>query len=228
MTDERRSSAAAPDPHLVMFDIDGTLVDTAGFEADLYEAAVRSVLDVAIDRTWRAYRHVTDGGVLEEIIATADRTADAPDIRRRVKRRFVELTRTHIAAQGAAVREIAGARDLVESLLAEPRARVAVATGGWAETASLKLRAIGLDPERFAMASGSDALVRTQIMRLAEQRALGGVLASRRTYFGDGAWDRNASATLGYEFVAVGGQVAHPIALADLRDRRAIFTLLGL
>jgi phosphoglycolate phosphatase-like HAD superfamily hydrolase len=31
---------------LVMFDIDGTLVDTAGLDGDLYAAAVRSVLGV--------------------------------------------------------------------------------------------------------------------------------------------------------------------------------------
>ena len=34
--------------HLVMFDIDGTLVDSAGFDSELYEEAVRSVLDVEI------------------------------------------------------------------------------------------------------------------------------------------------------------------------------------
>jgi len=30
--------------HLVMFDIDGTLVDSAGFDCELYVEAVRSVL----------------------------------------------------------------------------------------------------------------------------------------------------------------------------------------
>ena len=50
----------------VIFDIDGTLVESAGFEDDLYVAAVRDVLgDVCIRKTWNTYRHVTDTGILK-------------------------------------------------------------------------------------------------------------------------------------------------------------------
>lgn len=54
----------------------------------------------------------------------------------------------------------------------------------------------------------------------------GGVF-ERATYFGDGAWDLRASAELGYDFIAVGGAVAHPVAYADLTDTGAILTRLG-
>ena len=40
--------------HLVMFDIDGTLVDSAGFNAKLYVEAVRGVLNVDIDSDWNS------------------------------------------------------------------------------------------------------------------------------------------------------------------------------
>ncbi len=48
-----------------IFDIDGTLVESSGFEDELYVAAVRDVLgDVCIREEWSTYRHVTDTGVL--------------------------------------------------------------------------------------------------------------------------------------------------------------------
>jgi hypothetical protein len=59
-------------------------------------------------------------------------------------------------------------------------------------------------------------------MRLAAQRALGSAPFRRATYFGDGAWDRRASAELGYDFVAVGRGVAHSVAYDDLSDVEAI------
>ncbi len=53
----------------VIFDIDGTLVESSGFEDDLYVAAVRDVLgDVCIRKTWNTYRHVTDTGILLQIM----------------------------------------------------------------------------------------------------------------------------------------------------------------
>ena len=57
--------------HLVMFDIDGTLVDSAGFDSELYVEAVRSVLNVEIDSDWNAYEHVSDSGILEEVLGRA-------------------------------------------------------------------------------------------------------------------------------------------------------------
>jgi energy-coupling factor transporter ATP-binding protein EcfA2 len=134
--------------------------------------------------------------------------------------------RERVRAPPAAVREIAGARYLVERLLATPGVRVAVATGGWEETARLKLAHVGIDVASLGFASSSDARVRTEIMRLAAQRAMRGAAFGRATYFGDGPWDRRASAELGYEFVAVGNAVAHDVAYADLRDTEAILARL--
>jgi phosphoglycolate phosphatase-like HAD superfamily hydrolase len=213
--------------HLVMFDIDGTLVDSTGFDGDRYAEAVRSVLGVDVDTTWQSYRNVTDSGILEELLDAdvSGRPRDA--LRAAVKDRFVAATRAHLAREPHVLREIAGARALLETLLRAPGVRVAIATGGWAETATLKLRAIGVDPAAIAFATASDAIERTEIMRLAERRALGRQPAGRRTYFGDGAWDQRASAALGYRFIAVGRAVAHDPCFDDFRDCDAVLACLG-
>ena len=207
-----------------MFDIDGTLVDSMGFDAELYARAVRAELgaDVAIDETWRSYRNVTDSGVLEEILAQHASGESADELGPRVHRRFVGLVREYLERNPGTVREIPGAKAFVEALLVTPRVRVAIATGGWAETALMKLCAIGMPVAELSLATSSDARERTRIMQIAERRALAEVVPRRRTYFGDGAWDQRASRELGYEFVAVGQSVVHEPRFDDFSDRDAV------
>ena len=214
--------------HLVMFDIDGTLVDSAGFDTELYVEAVRSVLNVEIDSDWNAYEHVSDSGILEEVLRRVRPDSEHADLAARVQERFVALVGDHVRRAPGAVREIAGAKRLIERLLQLPNVRVGIATGGWEPTAKLKLAHVGIGIERIGFASSTDTRARTDIMRLAAQRALHGAAYTHATYFGDGAWDRRASAELGYDFVAVGGGVSHPIAYADLRDADAILARLKL
>jgi phosphoglycolate phosphatase-like HAD superfamily hydrolase len=207
-----------------MFDIDGTLVDSMGFDVELYVRAIRAELgeDVAIDETWRSYRNVTDSGVLDEILAQRDHGRSTEELRQRVRRRFVGLVADHLARNVGTVHEIPGATALVATLLATRGVRVAIATGGFEETARMKLRAIGLPDEEIAIATSSDAPERTRIMQIAEQRALAGVAPSRRTYFGDAWWDKRASSELGFSFIAVGKTVAHEPRFDDYRDRDAV------
>jgi phosphoglycolate phosphatase-like HAD superfamily hydrolase len=212
--------------HLVMFDIDGTLVDSAGFDGALYAAAVECELGLVVNRNWDVYEHVSDSGVLEQLVREAGRASEHEKLAACVRRRFVTLVHDCLTRSPAAVREIAGASRLVERLLAIPDVRVAVATGGWEETARLKLAHIGIDAQRLGFASSSDACARTEIMRLAARRAMRGAAFDRATYFGDGQWDRRASNELGYEFVAVGNAVPHDVAYADLRDTEAILARL--
>ena len=212
--------------HLVMFDIDGTLVDSAGFEGDFYSEAVESVLNVRVNRNWDVYEHVSDSGILEQVLREAALDGDRAELAACVQRRFVGNVSAFLADNPAALREIEGAKRLVERLLALPGVRVAVATGGWQETARLKLRLVGIDPERLAFASSSDAQARTEIMQLAARRAMQGTAFNRATYFGAGPWDRRASEQLGYDFIAVGKAVAHTHTYDDLRDTDAILARL--
>lgn len=213
---------------LVMFDIDGTLVDSTGFDGRIYAETVDDVLGIVVDRDWSTYPHVTDGGLLDEImlrngIADPDGSRHAA-----VKREFVSRIAGYIRGDPESVREIAGAVALLASLRRRNDCRVAIATGGWFETASLKLRAAGFDLDGVALASSCDAHRRTEIMQIAAGRAIGGLEPRRRTYFGDGAWDRRACAELGWDFVAVGGGVPHPVAFGCFTDRDAILGCLGL
>jgi phosphoglycolate phosphatase-like HAD superfamily hydrolase len=215
--------------HLVMFDIDGTLVDSMRVDSHLYARAVRETLggDVYIDETWRPYAHVTDSGILDEILVKHRFEKPLDELRSSVKRRFVELVRDHLDAGTSILREIRGATALLQELRARPEVRVAIATGGWAETALMKLAAIGVSVDGIGFASSSDAHERTKIMKLAAERALRGVVPMTRTYLGDGAWDQRASAELGYRFIAIGRALEHEPRFDDYRDRDAVLACLA-
>jgi hypothetical protein len=55
--------------HLVMFDVDGTLVKRNGIDDVCFSEAVGEVLGIGqIDTDWSHYSNVTDSGITSEII----------------------------------------------------------------------------------------------------------------------------------------------------------------
>ena len=101
--------------------------------------------------------------------------------------------------------EIPGARELLRALRASPAHAVAMATGGWRQSAEFKLSSAGIHFEDIPLATSNDHHERTAIMEIALAR-LGSGFESV-TYYGDGPWDREAAVQLGWQFVAVGPEL---------------------
>ena len=102
--------------------------------------------------------------------------------------------------------EVPGACDLLQALVASPAHAVAMATGGWRESAELKLRTASIEWAGIPLATSNDHHERTGIMEFALGQ-LGSGFESV-SYYGDGPWDRKACADLGWQFVAVGPDLA--------------------
>jgi beta-phosphoglucomutase-like phosphatase (HAD superfamily) len=113
-----------------MFDIDGTLVDSHGFDGDLFAEAVRRELGIQVDETWQSYRNVTDGGVLAEVLTDYVAAEERRQAYERVKGCFVGLIRDFIASQPRGLLPIAGAPEFIHELRLRPEVAVAFATGG--------------------------------------------------------------------------------------------------
>ena len=187
--------------HAVIFDIDGTLLYSAAVDDALYRQAVREVLgEVTLRPTLHDYEYVTDTGILRAILEDNSIAGEQQRIDE-VRSRFVELLEAHVASHGA-FEEIPGAGELLRTLSESPKHAVAIATGGWRESAELKLRTAGIDFSDVPLVTANDHHERTGIMDLALRR-LGADFASV-SYYGDGQWDRKACADLGWQFVAVG------------------------
>jgi phosphoglycolate phosphatase-like HAD superfamily hydrolase len=83
---------------------------------------------------------------------------------------------------------------------------VAIATGCWRPTISLKLAAAGIDVEGLPMATCSDRQRRSEIITLAAERA--GKRMDQAVYVGDGGWDLFACRELGIPLIATGRNAA--------------------
>jgi FMN phosphatase YigB (HAD superfamily) len=190
--------------HAVIFDIDGTLLNSAAIDDALYREAVRRVLGrVQLRPSLHAYDYVTDTGVLSQILADNEIPAEQEPLHE-IRSNFVDLLRGHVDEHGPFV-EIPGAGDLLSSLRASAAHAVAIATGGWRESAVLKLESAGLYVSDLPLATSNDHHERTAIMEIALTQLGSGI--DTVTYFGDGPWDRDACRTLGWEFVAVGPEL---------------------
>jgi phosphoglycolate phosphatase-like HAD superfamily hydrolase len=185
----------------VIFDIDGTLLQSDTTDDALYLAAVREVLgNVKLRPSWGMYTQFTAAGVLAEIlgdnaIEITQRTVAA------VRDCFVAGVGRHISARGPFA-EVPGATAFVRRLHKSTRHRVAYATGGWLGAALLKLSASAFPVAGIPLATSDDHVDRHEIM-LHALRQLGGAFDTV-TYYGDGHWDAEAAKSLGWQFVPVG------------------------
>ncbi|WP_009630425.1 HAD family hydrolase [Synechocystis sp. PCC 7509] len=185
----------------VIFDIDGTLLQSDANDDALYLAAVRDVLgNVNLRPSWAMYTQFTATGILAEILN--DNAIDATlETVAAVRDHFVASVRLHVSEYGPFA-EIPGAREFVQSLHNSARHRIAYATGGWQESALLKLSISGFPVQGVPLSTSDDHFERQEIMLYA-LRQLDGVY-DRVTYYGDGHWDAVAAKSLGWNFVPVG------------------------
>ena len=185
----------------VIFDIDGTLLQSDANDDRLYLAAVRDVLgNVSLRSSWGAYTQFTAAGILAEILKDNAIEATLETVSA-VRDRFVASVGRHVAEQGPFA-EIPGAMAFVQSLHNSTTHRVAYATGGWHAPALLKLTISGFPLTGIPLATSDDHFDRREIM-LHALRQLGGI-CDTVTYYGDGHWDVQAAKSLGWQFVPVG------------------------
>ena len=194
--------------HLIMFDLDGTLVDSSAIDSECYLQALVDVFGFdlnGINRNWASYPHVTDAGILQTLCETELGRYPTPIEVSHYRTAFLDLF-------GIAVRErplqlIAGAREILHQLTGDPNYAIALATGAWGTTARFKLEITGLNELISTTACADDAHARVEIMQCACNRSILAYQQSQFesiTYVGDGVWDGIAAKHLDYHFIGIG------------------------
>lgn len=197
----------------IILDIDGTLIDSMGVDPELYFASIEQVVGSVCLRELDEYDHVTDSGILRQILEENGHSGVDEHIAS-VKELFMEGLNSHIEKMGA-FPVIDGAIQFVERLRSSTDVRIAIATGCWRESALLKLQTSGFDIDGIPVATSDDSPSRVEIMRSALQMT--GNDSGAVTYFGDAEWDQRACHDLGWDFVAVGPRLGGIESFSSIR-----------
>jgi phosphoglycolate phosphatase-like HAD superfamily hydrolase len=220
--------------HLVILDVDGTLVESLRAEADLYPRACEQALLLSnVSSDWTSYSCPSDRGIVRELVErNCARAATAEDYLR-VERRFLALIQQAYEREQGLCQPVAGAIRAVERLRQLPELALAIATAGWTATAQHKLAVAGFSVDDLTLMSSRDAEAKVDIMRIAAAQAASRYQVDRFesvVCFGDSAGDAGAASSLGYEFIGIDTsgflvEVAH--RYADFLELDAILTTLG-
>lgn len=193
----------ASDRALIIFDVDGTLIESDAIDSECYVAAISEHLGIKeCSPDWGTYAHPTDPGVTIELYLRHLGRGPTPVELDAFIDLYVKRLEEDVASRRSALSEVGGAASMLATMRANERYSVAIATGAWRRSALVKLGAAGIDIEGIPFASGDDAIDRCSIFSLAARRARGPF--SRTILVGDGVWDVATARSLNMAFLGVG------------------------
>jgi phosphoglycolate phosphatase-like HAD superfamily hydrolase len=222
--------------NLVVFDVDGTLIQSLGIDDRCFTQSVSDILGVEeISTDWGSYKHQTDAGLIFEIASNHFGSPPSDRLVKQVRERFIHLLSLNLNDEFT-LPEVRGAGALLDVLRHDPNWCAAIATGGWERPAILKLCHAGIQVDDIPFASSDDAVARKEILECAIQRALKHYRKERFrkiVYVGDGSWDAHAASQLGIGFIGVTTNPAasvfdidHTFVVRDFADPQEFIRLL--
>ena len=159
-------------PRLVLFDIDGTILLTAGAGRRAITGALAELVGDRAAFGRIRFDGKTDPQIVSELLAAAgDPGPHDHDRVRAVCERYVALLERELAT-ATGTRLMPGFPGILDRLEAEAGVVLGLLTGNLERGAALKLRSGGIDPGRFKVgAYGSDAAHRPDLPPIAARRA---------------------------------------------------------
>ncbi len=157
---------------LVLFDIDGTILLTSGAGKRAVHRALTEVFG-APGRIEHRFDGKTDPQIVRELMRMEGHADDHIDARMsRLFDRYVDYLHEELDHPSTDVRLMPGVADLLDTLESRSDVVLGLVTGNLAAGAAAKLRAGGIDPQRFRVgAYGSDHELRVELPAVAQRRA---------------------------------------------------------
>lgn len=193
---------------LLVWDIDGTLVDASATEEEAFLSALRDACGVtSVSCDWNTYENRTDTGIVYEILKRHHGRAPTNAETTAVLSAYVANLRDAALREEYCAAVAVGARDLLTSLRAAGRFVMALSSGSIEESAALKLRHTRLENFFVAGAYSNDSYERAKILQRSIQKAeiaVGCQFPSLEVCFiGDQVCDARAAQSLGVRFVGI-------------------------
>lgn len=194
--------------YLLLFDIDGTLIEISGLGRAMLGQALRVVYGTSGPIESYRFAGKTDRRMARDLMAAAGVSGDQFEAGLPALYRAMEAEGGRLFRPGALV-PCSGVVQLLAALATRSDVTLGLLTGNIQATAHLKLRAAGLDPALFvAGAYGSDSDDRNDLTFLAQRRAAsqaGQTFDGCRTIvLGDTPADIACARVAGAQSVAVG------------------------
>lgn len=219
---------------LILFDIDGTLLDTRGAGKRAFLEALRRVFSFEHGLSDIRFAGATDLDILEKTARKHGRVPSAGEIDA-----FFALLPNLLRAEldNEPPHVYPGVRELLSALSAHPAITIGLVTGNIEACAWIKLEACGIRDHFELGAFGHEHADRRDIARLALARAERHGPFASVALIGDTPMDVDAARHIGARAIAVatGGYTPHQLEKAgahrvwsDLSDTAAVLASLGL
>lgn len=190
---------------LVVFDIDGTLTNTKTIDDFCFIESIRECWNCDLGVVdWNSYVNVTDAGLSKDIYKSFFNKEINDTELKNLKNLFFEKIFYSAKEKPQEFLEIKGAKDFVKELQNQ-NINVSIATGGWKQTAEIKLKQIGIELEAFPYATSDDHYSRREILNnsINKSKEFYCTNFNRIIYIGDGIWDYKTSSELNIDFIGI-------------------------
>lgn len=188
--------------HVILFDIDGTLISTGGAGRSAMGKAFLGVHGIANALDNVSLSGKTDPQIYQEVVTTHGVTPAM----RNFRKSYLQILRDELPLFNGRGRVLPGVVSLLGSLTRRPDCLLGLLTGNWEAGAEMKLRYFGLHRYFRFGAFGDDSPNRMDLPRFARRRAreiAGSRLAADARFYVVGDTPRDVACALGAECVAV-------------------------
>jgi phosphoglycolate phosphatase-like HAD superfamily hydrolase len=193
---------------LVLFDIDGTLLNSSGAGRAAMQKALNEVFGSPGDPKYR-YDGKTDKQIVRDTMRLEGHTDEHIDSRMdTLLDLYLAGLQTGVASGEYDVRALPGVMEILEALEARDDVILGLLTGNIERGARTKLTAAGIDPNRFRVnAYGSDHEHRPELPAIAQRRASEAmgleIVGERLVVIGDTPADIECGRSLGAKAIGV-------------------------
>jgi phosphoglycolate phosphatase len=223
---------------VVLFDIDGTLLDMKGAGRLAFAQTIKTVFGIDDDLAYLSFAGSTDLSVLQKVMEHHVRRLTETDSRRFFERMPAELEQ---AATGSDLVLYPGVRPLLERLSSRRDVILGLVTGNIAACAQIKLRQFNLHHHFVLGAFGDEHADRKEIARLAmsrvQARLTKGAVIHALYLVGDTPNDVEAAKAIDAVAIAVATgkyapealqQAGADVVLSDMGDTDCVMQLFAL